>query len=158
MDEFIFFPILRLKIQSQSLSRMARQSTMTDESLNSEPPPPSIRLFTESTTRSIDVCITRNATIIDVTYSILVCPNGCSRSAGFDAILKLTSEMMDEPASAKLLTASAVIAIESAINLPTVNLLANRIILMMIATTLTTVPYRRLTSGEFIFICKDKND
>ena len=58
-------------------------------------------------TRSI-----RKDTIIEETYSIRAWPKGCSLSAGFAAILKLTKEIMEDPASDKLLRASATIAIE----------------------------------------------
>lgn len=62
------------------------------------------------------------------TYSILPCPKGCSLSAGEPAILNPMNDITDEPASDKLLKASAVTdtAPES---IPTKSLPINRQIL-----------------------------
>lgn len=51
------------------------------------------------------------ATASVATYSILACPYGCSSSALCAAILKPAIVMIDEPASDRLLNASAVIEI-----------------------------------------------
>ena len=45
-------------------------------------------------------------------YSTLPCPKGCSASGFFAAIAKPSSVIIDEPASERLLNASAVIATE----------------------------------------------
>ena len=52
--------------------------------------------------------ITRKATISAAIYSILPCPNGCSLSAGFPAIFTPIRLMIEEPASYRLLYASAI--------------------------------------------------
>ena len=55
-------------------------------------------------------------TIKPAIYSILPCPKGCSASGFFPAILKPIMEIIEEPASERLLKASAVIATDFAIN------------------------------------------
>lgn len=57
------------------------------------------------------------ATASVATYSILACPYGCSSSALCAAILKPAIVMIDEPASDRLLNASAVIEI-APLNIP----------------------------------------
>ena len=80
-----------------------------------------------------------NATIRAEIYSILPCPNGCSLSAGILANLKPIMVITEEPASDKLLKASAVIAILAEIN-PTENFIKNKIILTIIPTILAKYP------------------
>ena len=74
------------------------------------------------------------------TYSILAWPNGCSLSAGFAAILKLTKDIIDDPASERLLSASAIIAIENE-SIPATSLIAASIRLVIIPTMLENTPY-----------------
>ena len=82
---------------------------------------------------------TRNDTIIEATYSIRACPKGCARSAGLAEMRKDTSEIICEPASERLLKASAVIEIAPA-SVPTVSLPAKSSRLTMTPTTLAMVP------------------
>jgi len=58
-------------------------------------------------------------------YSILPCPKGCSGSGFLPANLKPIIEIIDEPASDRLLKASAVIAME-ALNTPAMYLIIKR--------------------------------
>ena len=65
-------------------------------------------------------------------YSILACPNGCSRSAGFPARTYPTRTKADDPASDRLFTASATTETLPVIR-PSASLAAKR-------TTLTAIP------------------
>ena len=58
-------------------------------------------------------------------YSIRPCPNGCPGSGFLDASLKPISDMIDEPASERLLNASAIIDID-ALSTPARYLPANK--------------------------------
>ena len=91
----------------------------------------------------------RNEITIDAMYSILACPNGWSRSAGFADILKLTNVMIDEPASERLFNASAIIAADALI-IPIKSLIKARNIFVHIPTTLVSEPYAFLTVGFFV--------
>ena len=89
----------------------------------------------------------RNDTIIDAMYSILAWPNGWSRSAGFSAILKLTSVTIEDAASEKLLRASAITATERVI-MPRVIFTPARRRFTTIPTIEEKVPYRARTLGS----------
>ncbi|MEE8704169.1 MAG: hypothetical protein SOH58_04050 [Olsenella sp.] len=58
--------------------------------------------------------ITMAATPMALRYSILPCPKGCSRSAGFDAMRIPTTVTTEEAASVRLFTASSTMASEPA--------------------------------------------
>ena len=89
-------------------------------------------------------------TMSPLMYSILPCPKGCPSSGRFSASLNAASVTTDEPASERLLRASAVIAIEPlmepAISLPTVSRTLKKIPVRPHNT-----PYALLTEGEFVF-------
>lgn len=80
------------------------------------------------------------ATASVATYSILACPYGCSSSALCAAILKPAIVMIDEPASDRLLNASAVTAIEWLI-VPAKNLPQKSRIFKKIPTIPQRIPY-----------------
>ena len=73
------------------------------------------------------------------TYSILPCPNGWSASAFMPENLNPTREINDDPASDRLLNASAVMAIDPLIT-PARYLPANRQTLSAIPTMLQSIP------------------
>jgi hypothetical protein len=67
------------------------------------------RIFTIAFLKKVNpTSITRKDTISAAMYSSLPCPKGCSLSAGFSAIFTPIIPMIEEPASDKLLNASAV--------------------------------------------------
>jgi hypothetical protein len=103
--------------------------------------------FAESIIDSAPTNKIKNETIIDAMYSILACPNGCPLSAGFAEILKLIKEMTDDPASERLLSASAVIATEAASKPAKILIIANTKF-VAIPTMLDIVPYCFLTAGD----------
>ena len=74
------------------------------------------------------------------TYSILACPYGCSSSALCAAILKPAIVMIDEPASDRLLNASAVIEI-APLNIPAKSLPAKSMRFKNIPTIPHSMPY-----------------
>ena len=77
-------------------------------------------------------------------YSILPCPYGWSLSASLYAILKPISDTSDEPASERLLNASAVIEIAPEM-VPAMNFPVKRHIFKNMPTIPVRVPYLRLT-------------
>ena len=87
------------------------------------------------------------ATISPATYSACPCPNGCSLSALRPAILKPSSVMTDEPASERLLKASAVMAMEWESS-PARYLAANKSIFKPMPTAPQSMPYTRRTPGS----------
>ena len=82
--------------------------------------------------KSSPTAMMNTATTSPATYSSRPCPKGCSSSAGLAASLKPSSATTEEPASERLLTASAMMAILPEIN-PTVNFAAK-------SPTLQTMP------------------
>lgn len=80
------------------------------------------------------------ATASVATYSILACPYGCSSSALCAAILKPAIVMIDEPASDRLLNASAVIEI-APLNIPAKSLPAKSMRFKNIPTIPHSIPY-----------------
>ena len=84
-------------------------------------------------------CNTKNATTKAAIYSILPCPNGCSLSAGLLAILTPIKLMIDEPASDKLLNASAITEILCII-IPIVIFIKNNKTLQKMPTILARIP------------------
>ena len=73
-------------------------------------------------------------------YSILPCPKGWSLSAGFSAIFTPTKLMIDDPASDRLLNASAVTETLWSTR-PTINFTIKRNTLQKIPTMLASTPY-----------------
>ena len=80
------------------------------------------------------------ATASVATYSILACPYGCSSSALCAAILKPAIVMIDEPASDRLLNASAVIEI-APLSIPAKSLPAKSMRFKNIPTIPHSMPY-----------------
>jgi subfamily B ATP-binding cassette protein MsbA len=80
------------------------------------------------------------ATTSPETYSILPCPNGCSVSGFAPASLKPSSVTIEEPASERLLKASAVIAMEL-LKVPARNLPIKSSTLNNIPITPHSIPY-----------------
>ena len=72
-------------------------------------------------------------------YSILPCPKGCSASAGLSESLNPTIVIIEEPASDKLLKASAIIAILEVIS-PTESFIRKRRRL----ESIPTIPPRKI--------------
>ena len=83
-------------------------------------------------------------------YSSLPWPKGCSRSAGILAILKPAKVTTEDPASDRLLKASAVIAIEP-VKKPAKNLLQNKQRFKRIPIPPANMPYLPRTTGSLIF-------
>ena len=86
----------------------------------------------ESLRNVIPRTITRTATTSPATYSVLPCPNGCSASGGAPEIRKPMAVISPVPASERLLTASAAIAILPAYTAS--------VILTTASTALHTIP------------------
>ena len=80
-------------------------------------------------------------------YSILPCPNGCSGSGSCPESRKPINVMIEEPASDRLLNASAVIAIEP-LTVPAIHLPKKSRIFSPIPTAPLKMPYACRTSGE----------
>ena len=104
---------------------------------------------TELLNSSTPITIMSIDTIKPDIYSILPCPYGCSESAGLDASLKPASVTIDEPASDKLLIASAIIDNDDVRN-PAVSFVRNSTILHIIPTIPANIPYSSLTLGFFV--------
>ena len=104
--ESILFPSFRLKSPSHSFTPIDRIRITTDTiwkfiSCGS-------LIFPIASLKKVNpISSTRNATTSAAIYSILPCPKGCSLSAGLLAIFTPTSPTMEEPASDRLLNASA---------------------------------------------------
>ena len=86
-----------------------------------------------------------------VIYSTLPCPKGCSLSAGVLESLKPISVTIDDPASERLLNASATIEID-AVNTPAANLPANKKRFKTIPTAPLKTPYFARTCGDEVFL------
>lgn len=86
-------------------------------------------------------------TIIEDIYSILACPKGCPLSAGLDDILKLISVTIDAPASDRLFSESAIIALEEEIS-PAISLIIDSKRFKDIPTTPDNDPHFFLTIGS----------
>ena len=80
-------------------------------------------------------------------YSILPCPNGCSGSGSCPESRKPINVMIDDPASERLLNASAIIAIEPLI-VPASHFPKNSKIFSPIPTAPLNTPYACLTDGS----------
>ena len=146
-DEPILSASLLLNRQSHSFTSTEIPKTIIMSQENSVVISGSSIFSTESERIFQPTSIMKNDTIILATYSILACPNGWSRSAGFAAILKLMNEIICEPASDRLLIPSAIRDIAPNI-IPTTYLPIAKMTLNIIPTTLPSVPYARLTSGD----------
>jgi hypothetical protein len=81
----------------------------------------------------------RKLITIEEIYSILACPNGWPRSAGFEEILKLIKVTTEDAASEKLLSESAMIADEEDRS-PAMSFISARRKLRQIPTTPDNVP------------------
>ncbi len=82
-------------------------------------------------------------------YSILPCPKGCPELAFKPENLKPVKVIRDEPASERLLKASAVTAMEP-LTMPARYFPANSRTLREIPTRLHKIPYVRRTDGESV--------
>ena len=102
---------------------------------------------TEVLARSKPMKMMTMATISPATYSACPWPNGCSLSALRPAILKPSSVMTDEPASERLLKASAVMAMEW-VSSPARYLAANKSMFRAMPTAPQSMPYTRRTPGS----------
>ena len=101
---------------------------------------------TEVFARSKPMKMMTMATINPATYSACPWPKGCSLSALRPAILKPSSVMTDEPASERLLKASAVMAMEFE-RMPAMYLAANKSTFKAMPTAPQSIPYIRRTAG-----------
>ena len=105
--EEIFSPSFRLNIASHSFTPMDNTRIRIDTRLNFNSS--GSRIFMIAFLKKVNpTSITRKDTISAAMYSSLPCPKGCSLSAGFSAIFTPIIPMIEEPASDKLLNASAV--------------------------------------------------
>ena len=80
-------------------------------------------------------------------YSILPCPKGCSGSGFCPEIRNPMSVIMEEPASERLLKASAVMAMEL-LRIPAIHFPRKRSRFRPIPTAPQSVPYAWRTWGE----------
>ena len=103
--------------------------------------------FTESRARSKPIRMMIIATIRPAMYSILPWPKGCSLSLRLPDILKPTSVISDEPASDRLLKASAITAMEP-VSAPARYLAANSSAFSAMPTAPQSAPYARRTEGS----------
>ena len=153
--ESIRRPMVRLNSAIQSLTRMEPPSTAAEIQLRSGGS--GVMIFaTDSLSSSTPMSRIRKETIMDATYSMRACPKGCSRSAGLAEMRKEINEMICEPASDRLLMASARMETDP-VSKPTANFAPNSSILSTTPTTLTMVPYARRTMGEDVFLWSRTN-
>ena len=146
--ESIVFPRLRLNAAIQSLRRIDPASTSTRAGENSTGSGCKI-LDAEVLTSSAPTSRIIAATQSPERYSILWCPYGCSRSAGFSESLKPSSVTTELDASERLLNASAVI--ETLLqSVPTRSFPANSRILQKMPTHPASFPYCDRTAGFFV--------
>ena len=136
--ESIFFPSFLLNMPIHSFTPMDRTSMMTDTAWNFNSSGFCI-LRMESLKNVNPTCSTRKDTTSAAIYSILPWPKGCSSSAGLLAILTPTSPTMEEPASDRLLNASAMTETLCRKN-PTAPLTTNKRTLQKMPTTLANTP------------------
>ena len=131
--ESMRLPMVRLKVNSQSLTRMdaASTPTVTQENAASSGWMILSMLVLISSKPSSRMM---KATTSDAMYSMRAWPKGWSSSAGLPASLNDSSEITDEPASERLLTASAAMDTEPD-TVPTMNFPAN-------SSALSTMPVR----------------
>ena len=85
-----------------------------------------------------------------VRYSMRPCPKGCSASGFCPASRKPIIERMELPASERLFTASATMAMEEE-RRPTASLKANRNMFKTIPSAPARTPQRVRTEGSFVF-------
>ena len=143
--ESSLFPSERLNKNIQVFISIEPTSIITDKMLKYISSGLNIRA-TELLKSSTPITIIAAATIRPDMYSILPCPNGCSVSAGFPETLNPINVTIDEPASDRLLNASA--ATDTApVIIPARNLSKNKIILHVIPTIPESMPYFCLTTG-----------
>ena len=136
--ESILRPILRLNKNNHSFAKMESPKMTAETVLNTVSWGENI-LATELFNSSKPMRMTKKDTAMDATYSMRAWPKGWSRSAGFAERRKLTSDMICEAASDRLLTASAVME-TAPDNTPANSLPAQRMRLTIIPTMLTSVP------------------
>ena len=138
--ESIFFPTVRFRNAINSLTNIDPINTKT--ATHERSGGSGVTIFSiDSLSRSTPMTRIRNETVMDAIYSILACPNGCSRSAGFAEMRNEISEISCDPASDRLLIASARIATDPN-SVPTANFPPNSRIFRTIPVMLTTVPLR----------------
>ena len=90
-------------------------------------------------------------THIALKYSILPCPNGWSLSAGLPESLKPKWVITDEPASERLLNASAIIPIED-VNIPAKSFITKRHTFKNMPTNPPNIPYFLRTFLSAVFL------
>ena len=137
--ESIFCPSFLLNIPSHSFTATDRIRMTTDTAWKFSFSGVHI-LLKESFRKVNPTSSTRKDTIRAAIYSILPCPKGWSLSAGFSAIFTPTKLMMDDPASDRLLNASAVTETLWSTS-PTINFTIKRNTLQKIPTMLASTPY-----------------
>ena len=137
--------MLRLKKNIHSLTSAETPSTMTDSQRKAVGSGCRI-LRTEPVSSSQPTSRMAKETIMDATYSMRACPKGCSRSAGRAAMRKETSEMICEPASDRLFTASACTD-RAPLRTPTMNFPAASSRFSAMPTAPAMVPYARRPVG-----------
>ena len=137
-------PRLRLKQNSHSFAPMETSSTPTVTQLRAASSGCNI-FWMELCISSTPKSRIRNATIMEAMYSMRAWPKGCLRSAGLFAILKLTNEITEDPASDRLLTASATLD-TLPVREPTANLPAKSRAFRQMPTAPATLPQRSRTN------------
>ena len=146
-SESSFFPHLRLKKHIHNLQSTEPPST-AKVSTSGVTGTGEISFFTELLTSSAPTRSTKKEIIMEAMYSMRACPYGCPRSAGLAEMRKETREITEEPASERLLTASARTESEPQ-STPTVNFAANSRRFIRMPTTAESVPATRRTAGSF---------
>ena len=147
-EEFILFPMVRLKLESQifinmdiSIKAKGTVSNITSEGF--------IILLKEDLTNWIPTNITIKETSKAEIYSTLPWPKGCSSSAGALDSLKPIMVMSEEALSVKLLKASAVIAM-LLVKIPAASFIIKRIMFATIPTIPASNPKSDRTLSLFI--------
>ena len=143
--ERMVLPILRLKKPIHNFKRMEKSSTAIEIQLEETASGETI-FSMELRKSSRPISRMTSETMRPEMYSMRPCPKGCWSSAGRPAILNPTTVTMDEPASERLLKASAVMAIEFE-SVPARNLNTNSTILQKIPTSPLSIPYFWRTFG-----------
>jgi len=137
--ESIFFPNFLLKNPSHSFTPIERMRIIT-EAIWKFKTSGDLILPMESFRKVNPTSNTRKDTMSAEIYSIRPCPKGCSSSAGLLAIFTPTKLISDEPASDRLLKASAVTDTLCTIS-PTINFTMNKNTLHKMPTMLARTPY-----------------
>ena len=155
VKEFIFLPIAELNLHISNFNITEEASITIDAVSNNNSS--GLKIFsTEDLTNPNPVIIIAIDTIKLETYSILPWPNGWSLSAGFAAILKHNKVIIEDPASERLLNASAVAATDDDA-IPTTNFPANNKRFNRMPTIPLIIPNLVLTLGSSELLFFQKN-